>query len=87
MEIFEVTPQDHLKEVADKIKTTAREHLTRGIKDFKMTVEVPFGTTIDEVIDEIENNTNLLVGRERYRGCGFQHNTNIGKVWFINVWL
>jgi len=88
MEVFEVTNKINpltqpIKDIKDKVK----EKFSQGISDFRMSVKVPRGNAhIDEVIDEIEETTNLSVSRSKLSGLGLDYKDNDYTYWTINVW-
>lgn len=71
-----------IKEIKDKVK----EKFSQGISDFRMSVKVPRGNAhIDEVIDEIEETTNLSVSRSNLCGLGLDYKDNDYSYWTIQV--
>jgi len=88
MEIFKVTNRiNPLTQSVEDIKNMTREKFLKGISDFRMSVKVPRGLAhIDEVIDEIEATTNLLVSRSKIEGLGLDYKDNDFTYWTIRVW-
>jgi len=85
METFKVTKVNHITSIADELKKEVSLKFSKGIEVVRTSVEIPSGNHIDDLIDEIESTTNLLITRTKISGCGFSHNTENGKVWNIRV--
>jgi len=89
MEKFKVNKKEinHLAQPVKDIKDMVREKFSQGIGDFRMSVKVPrLQIHIDEVIDEIEKTTNLLISRSRIGGLGLDYKDNEFTYWTIRVW-
>jgi hypothetical protein len=60
---------------------------SQGISEFIMSVKVPRGHVhLDEVIEEIEKTTNLIIDRSKISGLGFDYKDNDFAYWTIRVW-
>ena len=83
-EEFKVKEINHLENICATIKSNMHENLGQGYSVCKMNVEVPYHLHIDEVIERIEETTNLLVSRVG-SGLGFQMKSYTKKLWTVGI--